>query len=161
MLKTLYFLRHGLAEVREEWSEDDALRPLTSKGKKNLVRSVKTISDLDLGIDLILTSPLVRAFQTAEIVADELGIEKRLVKDDRLEPGFNLELLSEMLKEHTDADEVLLVGHEPDFSQTVSALISGGIVVFKKGGLARVDITSIDPLQGELAWLLPPKLLIR
>ncbi len=156
----LYFLRHGLALDREEWKDDDLLRPLTSRGMKNMLRQAETFRALDLGLDIIISSPLVRAYQTADIVAKRLGMQNELVQDDRLGPGFGYPELVEMLKDHAEADQVMLVGHEPGFSQAIGALIGGGGVVCKKGGLARVDITASDPLQGVLVWLVPPKLLI-
>jgi phosphohistidine phosphatase len=159
MFKTLYFLRHGLAFAREEWTDDDALRPLTGKGKKQMKRSAEKIDDLQLELDLILTSPLVRAFQTAEIVARQLSLEEHLVQEERLAPGFNYQALASIASDHSEAEEVLLVGHEPDLSSTLRDLVGGGKLVCKKGGLARVDITNHDPLEGELVWLLPPKLL--
>jgi len=157
----LYFLRHGVAGSREEWKGDDALRPLTKKGMKNMVSQAKTIDEMDLKLDLIITSPLARAFQTADIVADELDMGEKLVQDERLGPGFGSEDLVEVLQSHPEANNILLVGHEPDFSQTISALIGGSRLVVKKGGLARVDVINADPLQGELVWLLPPRAMIR
>jgi len=155
----LYFLRHGVAGNREEWQDDDALRPLTKKGMKNMVRQAESLADLDLDLSIILTSPLARAFQTADIVAHELKLGEKLVQDERLAPGFGIEELAQVLKDHTDAENIMLVGHEPDFSQTIADLV-GGRVQLKKGGLARVDVTSADPLQGELVWLLPPRMMI-
>jgi len=157
----LYFLRHGVAGSREEWKGDDALRPLTKKGMKSMVSQAKTIDEMDLKLDLIVTSPLARAFQTADIVADELDMGDKLVQDERLGPGFGSDDLVEVLQSYPEASNILLVGHEPDFSQTISALIGGSRLVVKKGGLARVDVISADPLQGELVWLLPPRAMIR
>jgi len=157
----LYFLRHGVAGNREEWKGDDALRPLTKKGMKNMVSQAKTIDEMDLKLDLIITSPLARAFQTADIVADELNMGEKLVQDERLGPGFGSDDLVEVLQSHPEASNILLVGHEPDFSLTISALIGGSRLVVKKGGLARVDVINADPLQGELVWLLPPRAMIR
>jgi phosphohistidine phosphatase len=155
----LYFLRHGLAGDRETWVGDDALRPLTKKGENSLAAIADTLFELGLGIDLILTSPYVRAYQTAMIVAKRLQKMDVLVQDNRLAPGFGLTELTETLKDYKDAKAILLVGHEPDFSETVSVLIGGGRLVFKKAGLARVDLSSQTPPKGELIWLLPPKVL--
>ena len=155
----LYFFRHGLAEDRETWTGDDALRPLTKKGENALVQAAETMLGLGLRLDVILTSPYQRAYQTALILAKGLNKLDVLIQDDRLAPGFSLSGLTDMLNDHKHAQNILLVGHEPDFSQTVSDLIGGGRLVFKKGGLARVDITQLSPLKGELIWLVPPKLL--
>jgi phosphohistidine phosphatase len=155
----LYFLRHGLAGVRKEWQGDDAKRPLTKKGIKNMWMQARTIGRLGLQLDVILTSPLTRAFQTADIVARELNMVEQLEQGERLAPGFDRNHLEQVLAEHPDAKNIMLVGHEPDFSLTISALTGGGKVMLKKGGLARVDVTATDPLQGNLVWLLPPKIM--
>ena len=112
---------------------------------------------MDLPPDVIITSPLTRAFQTADIVARELKIVGQLEQDERLAPGFGRDALEQVLADHSQAKNIMLVGHEPDFSLTSSALTGGSNVILKKGGLARVDITATDPLQGRLVWLLPPK----
>jgi phosphohistidine phosphatase len=153
----VYFLRHGLAGVREEWQGDDAKRPLTKKGIKNLVTQAKTLARLDLQLDVIITSPLTRAFQTADIIAGALKMVAQLKQDERLQPGFGRDDLEQVLADHPQAKNIMLVGHEPDFSLTISALIGGGKVILKKGSLTRVDITATAPLQGNLVWLLPPK----
>ena len=154
----LYFLRHGQAD-RSQWSGNDFDRPLTKQGKQMMAQTADTIAALDLGLDLILTSPLVRAQQTAEIVAKNLRLEDRLAVESRLGPGFDAETLAEVLLEHPDANNVMLVGHEPDFSQTIADLTGGGRVVVKKGSLARIDITATAVLGGDLVWLIPPRLL--
>jgi len=156
----LYFLRHGLAGSREEWKGDDSRRPLTKKGIKNMVTQAKTIARLDLQLDVILTSPLTRAFQTADIVAGELKMGKQLEQDERLSPGFAREDLEQVLADHEQAKVILLVGHEPDLSLTIGSLTGSSHVNLKKGSLARVDITATDPLQGDLVWLLPPKIML-
>lgn len=153
----LFFLRHGLAGDRAEWQGDDAKRPLTDEGKEKMKRTAITLATLDLGLDVIITSPLARAKQTAEIVARKLNCP--LVEDKRLEPGFNDEQLQQILLDHPDANAVMLVGHEPDFSETISALIGGGRMVCKKGGLALVELPSAHSKRGELIWLVPPKIM--
>lgn len=154
----LYFLRHGIAEDREKWQGDDTNRPLTEKGRKRLERTAKNIAPLDLELNHIITSPLVRARQTAEIMAKTLKLKDALLEDTRLAPGFNLDTLKLLLAEHSQCKAILLVGHEPDFSQTINAL-THGIVVMKKGALARVDLIDLTTLEGQLAWLIPPKVL--
>ena len=156
----LYFLRHALAGTRSEWHEDDSLRPLTTKGRKKMVQEAKVLVDLVPNLDRIITSPLTRSLQTAEIAAEALGMGEALSSDDRLRPGFDLEKLGGILQENAEAEALMLVGHEPDFSETVAALVGGGRLVFKKGGLARVDLTRLDPPEGELVWLIPPKALL-
>jgi phosphohistidine phosphatase len=81
----------------------------------------------------------------------------QLEQDKRLAPGFGRDNLEQVLADHPEAKNIMLVGHEPDFSLTISALTGGDKVILKKGGLARVDLTATAPLQGDLVWLLPPK----
>jgi phosphohistidine phosphatase len=127
---------------------------------KNMVNQAETLADMNLKLDVIITSPLTRAYQTADIVAERLKMSDRLIQDERLAPGFGVDDLASVLQDHVGAENLMLVGHEPDFSLTVSALIGGSRLLFKKGGLARVDLGSLNPPQGELVWLLPPAVLI-
>ncbi len=155
----LYFLRHGDALGKDEWKGDDNARALSEEGVARMHREATTLAGLSLGISLILSSPLARALKTAEIVAEAFRMEDSLLADKRLSPGFDLPALRDILSEHAEVGALLLVGHEPDFSQTIAACIGGGRVECKKGGLARLEIT--DPLRprGSLLWLLPPRML--
>ena len=83
----------------------------------------------------------------------------RLIEDDRLAPGFDVPRLEQLLAAHGPVENVMVVGHEPDFSETVAELIGGGDVVMKKGGLARVDAAAPAAGGGRLVWLLTPSLL--
>ena len=146
----VYFLRHGIAADREEWQGSDEERPLTKEGRKCMKREAKGIEKLDLRIDALITSPLTRAKETAEYIADHLDL--KMIEDARLRPGFDANALTQVLGDHTEAKAVMLVGHEPDFSATISQLIGGGRIDLKKGGLACVE-------DGQLLVLLPPKML--
>jgi phosphohistidine phosphatase len=155
----LYFLRHGDALGKEEWKGDDNARALSDEGAARMRKEAKTLAGLSLGISLILSSPLARAMKTAEIVAAALDLQDSLFADKRLSPGFDPPALREILADHAEVGALMLVGHEPDFSEVIAACIGGGRVECKKGGVARVDIT--DPLRprGSLLWLLPPRVL--
>ncbi len=154
----LYFVRHGQAESRDTWPQaQDHLRPLSEDGVRRMHTTARTFRKLGLQPAAILTSPLIRARQTADIVAEALGCE--IVEEESLEPGFGLTALKALLQRHADAEALMLVGHEPDFSSTVEGLISGGRLVVKKGSLIRVDLFSLNPPRGELIWLIPPKVL--
>jgi phosphohistidine phosphatase len=155
----LYFLRHGVAVEADEWSGPDFDRPLTGDGVKLMTREAKTIAALNLELDVILTSPLVRAKQTAAIVAEKLDIADRLIEDERLGAGFGPNRLVDILAEYAGANAILLVGHEPGMSRTIAHLAGGVAVDVKKGSLARVDLADPATLQGELVWLIPPKVL--
>jgi phosphohistidine phosphatase len=153
MTRRVYFLRHGKALARAGWDADDDLRPLTADGEQAIRGAARAMKRLDLGVDVIVTSPLARARRTAEIVAEELGIDDRLVDDARLAHGFDLRRLAKIVARHGGDAGLLVVGHEPEFSVTISAAIGGGRVEMKKGALARVDFAGPELGNGVLAWL--------
>jgi phosphohistidine phosphatase len=153
----LYFLRHGLADDAATWHGSDRERPLTPEGIELMQREAAAIDHLKLEIDLIITSPLTRAVQTAEIVARQLKL--RVVQDERVASGLNINTLAQLLSTQAQATNIMLVGHEPTFSQMISQLIGGGEIILKKGGLVRIDVPDPKTLKGELVWLIPAKVL--
>ena len=158
--RNLYFLRHGQAGDAETWQGDDFDRPLTDEGRERMKLEAEAIKLLDLGLDRIVTSPLVRARQTAAIVADALQMRDALIEDQRLGPGFGLDQLANVLRDRARTSALMLVGHEPSFSATVSRLIGGAAIDFKKGALARVYLSDTSELEGELMWLVPPRVIL-
>lgn len=150
----LYFLRHGEANW-DTWAKPDDERPLTKKGRKEVQAIAKALRKLEFHPNVILTSPLPRAWETANLVASELTIEYETTA--LLAPGFDLNSLRQLLNEHMDRD-ILFVGHEPDFSRVIAALTEGSVRM-AKAGLARVDIQDGATPAGELVWLAPPKIL--
>jgi phosphohistidine phosphatase len=155
----VYFLRHADAGVPAEWKGSDFERPLSQDGRDRMEREAEAISRLRLEPGAILTSPLVRARQTAEILAKKLRMEKGLVVEKRLSPGFAIRDLRGILAEHLESKGIVLVGHEPDFSKVIAACTGGGRIECKKGSLARVDMDDPSSAAGILAWLLPPRVL--
>ncbi len=151
----IYFLRHGQADW-PDWTGPDDERPLTKKGKKEVRRVADFLANLKVEAEVILSSPLPRASQTAEIVADELDL--RVTEDPLLGPGFDIDKLGQLL-EHYRGQDVMLVGHEPGFSDTIRVL-TGGNVKMSKSGLALVDLDDPNELRGQLVWLIPPKIII-
>lgn len=156
----LFFLRHGLAN-HPYWNRPDFERPLTDQGKEKMVRTANTITKLNLELELVLSSPLIRARQTAEILVENLDHPVSLELDERLSPGFDIDSLNEILKGYRELQSLMLVGHEPDFSEVIADVIGGGQIVVKKGSLARVDLYRTHPPQGELVWMIPPKVFAR
>lgn len=148
----LYFLRHGEADW-PNWKKPDDERPLTDFGKKEMRDVAKVLDRLKVRPDLIVTSPLPRASQTAEIAADYL--KGKLREDELLAKGFGIDELEIVLKRHR-AKRLMLVGHEPDFTEVISAL-TGASLRLSKAGVALIEV---DPakMEGELLWLFPPKL---
>lgn len=157
----LYFLRHGIAVPRTGWTGDDGLRPLTSEGVWVMHREAIALVGLGLAPGAMVTSPLLRARRTAEIVAEALGLADRLIDDARLAHGCNACAVAEVLASLGSVDEVMLIGHEPEFGATISEIIGGAAVTLEKGGLARVDISAAERRTGALVWLLTPALLQR
>lgn len=154
----LYFLRHGKAMSRDDWRDDDGLRPLTEQGERE-VRAIGTrLVAMGLRPGLVVSSPLARARRTAELVAEAFGMPGEVVLDERLAPGFDRAALTGVIADRDPAGSLMVVGHEPDFSGTIGEL-TGGRVVCKKAGLARVDVDGPDLGGGRLVWLLPPGLL--
>jgi phosphohistidine phosphatase len=155
----VYFLRHGIAADRESWQGNDFDRPLTDEGRKRLDREAKRLAQFDLGLQAIVSSPLLRAKATAEIVAERLGMSGNLATDERLGPDFDVKRFTQIVREHADANAILLVGHEPNMSETIGDIVGGAKIDLKKGGFACVDISS-GATAGELLWLIPPKVLL-
>lgn len=155
-----YFLRHGIAVEPEAWSGNDFERPLTRDGHTRMEREAKAIAELSLDLDAIVTSPLLRAKQTAEIVAARLDTRGALIEDPRLAGSFNLERLGSILVAHADAKAIMLVGHEPSMSATIGRAIGSASIELKKAALAGIEF--IDPVStsGTLFCLIPPKVLV-
>ncbi|HEY5957279.1 MAG TPA: phosphohistidine phosphatase SixA [Polyangiaceae bacterium] len=155
----LYLLRHGIAANRLTWLGDDAERPLTGIGRRRTKQVAMAVKHWKLSFDRVLTSPALRARQTAAIFTEQLGIRKKLEIDTRLAHGFNIDALRKIASGSGAGDSLLFVGHEPEFSQVAAALIGGGRIVVKKSGFVRIDLTAFPALRGELVWLVAPKLL--
>ena len=150
----LHLLRHADAGDPEAWSGPDSIRPLSAKGRRQSRRLGDHLAAIGFSPDAILTSPMVRAEQTADIVGERLGVA--VAVDDRLAGGFDLGALDELLSEAGDPERVVLVGHDPDFSESLSTLC-GPQLDMKKGTLARIEIERpLRPGGGTLRWLLPP-----
>src|SRR6185295_3715363 len=114
----LYFLRHGEADW-PNWDKPDDERPLTERGKKEMRKVAKFFRALDVPLDDILSSPLPRARQTADIVAERFKLHVR--ERDALAAGFSLSGLKELVQEYP-VDNLMIVGHEPNFTEVISEL---------------------------------------
>jgi phosphohistidine phosphatase len=151
-----------VAVKRDEFDyAGDAARPLTPKGKKQLRHVAAAMTAMELNFDLILSSPLVRARQTAEIIAAELKLQKRLVFADELKPGGDAKKLVQKIAGLKKVPgNMLLVGHEPDFSELISLFVTGHAgagFALKKGGLAKLEVEKLRASKcAILAWLLTP-----
>jgi len=158
----LYFLRHGLAgQHGDPKYKDDSLRPLTKEGKHKLIAAAQGMKRLRLKFDLVLTSPYLRAKQTAEIIAEAYKIKSQKIEltDNLLPPASAKQLLAEIRHRFPKAQKILLAGHEPHMTELMSELLKSNRhlnIDFKKGGLGLLSIEK-DPTDGTLQWLLTPE----
>jgi phosphohistidine phosphatase len=152
----VHFMRHGTAVEPSDWKGSEPERPLTDEGATGIKLAGRRLSVLGISFEAILTSPYARAAATARIIADALSGAPAPERDDRLSPGFGYVECLSIIQERRACASLLLLGHEPDFSETISVLTGGSSLEMKKGALARLDI---DPgsAQGRLIFLIPPR----
>jgi phosphohistidine phosphatase len=163
----LFLLRHGIAVERgaSEFPQD-ADRPLTAEGRRKTRKAARVFSSLDLEFDLILSSPFVRARETAELVAKEMGLRKELKLIEELKPETDPhQLVSAIGRIHPAPSSLLLVGHEPDLGRLVSLFVWGAVgdsVQLKKGGLVMLRTGRLRAGKcATLEWVLTPKHLLK
>jgi len=159
----LYIVRHGIAVDREDPKcPPDPERFLTAEGLEKTRQVAKGMAEIGVAPDLLLSSPYVRAFQTAEIFAGELGYSKNKIrKTDLLLPGAEpLQLFRELAKDK-DLSVVFLFGHAPHLDEVIATSIGSRhhISSLKKGGVALIELKRLVPPSGEVVWLATPKLL--
>jgi phosphohistidine phosphatase len=158
----LYFLRHGLAgQYGDPKYKDDSLRPLTHEGREKLKRGVLGMQALGLTFDAVLSSPYLRAKQTAEIVARGYKMKTNRIHltDNLLAPAPIKQLLQEVQNIFPKSEKVLFVGHEPHLTDMISELLKSRqplSIDFKKGGLCCLN-TDGPSKSACLSWLLSPK----
>ncbi len=156
----LYLLRHAHAGDPGAWQGPDDERPLSAKGEGQTERLATFLVAFGFRPDAIISSPKVRAMQTAERVADRLGVA--VSQDPRLGDSLDPATVEAILRDAGDPARPMLVGHDPDFSSLVEALTGGADIPVRKGALARIDIRRpIRSGGGDLRWLVPPDLLER
>jgi phosphohistidine phosphatase len=158
---TLYLVRHAIAAPRgKEWP-DDAKRPLTQKGISRMRKAVDGLRALGVKIDLVLTSPLVRARQTAEILVHGLKPAPALTVIEPLAPGVTPPHLAHALEHFRKTRSIALVGHEPGLGE-FAAWLTGARTpfAFKKGSVCRIDVSALPPApNGQLVWMATPRML--
>jgi phosphohistidine phosphatase len=161
----LYLVRHGLAGERGPAYPDDRLRPLTEDGITRFRQAVRGLAALGVGIDLALTSPLVRARQTAELLVAGLPGRPRLDTLDALAPGGRVPVIMEAIAQRSRQKQsrIALVGHEPDLGELAARLLgSRGGMQFKKGAVCCIELQGrLAGGPGTLIWHLPPRVLRR
>lgn len=161
----LYIVRHAIAVERgAPGSEDDSQRPLTDAGRKKMKKIVKGIHQLQIKLDVILSSPYVRARDTAMILANAFDLKDKVAFSDNLIPPGNFESLIHEIHEKYDVNNLALVGHEPMLSSLVSWLATGNTdmkITLKKGGVAYLAADNLyQDGRATLQWLLAPSLMV-
>jgi phosphohistidine phosphatase len=151
----LHLLRHADAGDPEAWNGPDAGRPLSEKGRKQSDRLGEFLAGIGFKADAVITSPKLRAAQTAELVAGHVGTA--VVEDARLAGSLDLGTVDAALATAGDPERAVLVGHDPDFSDLLAELCGATSLPMRKGALARIQVDR--PLRagaGTLRWLIPP-----
>jgi phosphohistidine phosphatase len=157
----LYLIRHGLAAARGEAWPDDTKRPLTHKGIARLRQEAAALGALRVSFDQVLTSPLVRARQTAEILTEGLAEKTAIALSDALAPGGTVNQVLDDLGRHARRTRIAIVGHEPGMGQLAARLLGAGAPIeFKKGAVCRIDVQTLPPARpGHLRWFATPRML--
>ncbi len=157
----LYLISHGVAEERGDAWPDDSKRPLTQDGIERMRRAARGLRRLGTTVDVVLTSPFVRARHTAEIVAAGFTERPPLVAVDSLAPDGSFQSLLTDLEKQAKRARIALVGHEPDLGEIAARL--GGMrqpLEFKKGAMCRIDVKTIPPAgAGSLRWFMTARIL--
>jgi phosphohistidine phosphatase len=157
----LYLIRHGVAEERGEAWPDDAKRPLTDEGISRLRKSARGLARLGVSFDMVLTSPLVRAHQTADILAAAFSPRPPVVAAESLAPEGTYQAILADLAKQSRRSRIALVGHDPGIGELAARLAGSRYPIgFKKGAICRIDVDNLPPGDpGSLRWFLTPRVL--
>lgn len=157
----IYVIRHGIAAQRGEAYPDDSKRPLTAKGIARLKREAKALDDLGIAFDQIITSPLVRAKQTADVFSETMKSKPPVATTDALAPAGTPAAVIQELGRHAKKGRIALVGHEPNLGELAGRLIGArSAIEFKKGAICRIDFEVLPPKgHGLLRWFVTPLML--
>jgi len=157
----LYLIRHGVAAERGDDFPDDSKRPLTNAGISRLRKEAKALDALDVAFDHIISSPLVRTKQTADVFAELLKSKPSVSQSDALAPAGTSTAVIQELAKHMRKGRIALVGHEPNLGELAGRLIGARMPLeFKKGGICRIDFEVFPPKGiGQLRWFVTPRML--
>jgi phosphohistidine phosphatase len=157
----LYIVRHDIAEERGDAWPDDTKRPLTEEGTQRMRRAGRALARIGVCVDVVLTSPLVRTRQTAELFGAAFSPHPAVVNLDALAPDGSSSAVIAELDKYSKKKRIALVGHEPGVGDLASRL--AGLrhpMEFKKGAICRIDVEALPPKgPGVLRWFLSPKIL--
>jgi phosphohistidine phosphatase len=157
----LYLVRHGIAEEPSEGTPDDS-RPLTAKGRRRFRRASRAFARKGEPLTHLFTSPLVRAVQTAEILARSLSRDEVSILEELRSGAPAAKVVAALSARAKDGDAIALVGHDPQMSHLVATLSQlgpedAGRVQFRKGAIVRIDVDGLPPKQSEPRWHLKPR----
>ena len=157
----LYLIRHGVAAERDDDYPDDSKRPLTNAGISRLRKEAKALDAMDVGFDHIITSPLVRTRQTADVFVETLKSKPSISQSDALAPAGTPAAVIQELAKHAKKGRIALVGHEPNIGELAARLIGARAPLeFKKGAICRIDFEVLPPKGiGQLRWFVTPRML--
>ena len=142
----LYLIRHGVAAERGDEYPDDSKRPLTANGMSRLRKEARALDALGVAFDLIVTSPLLRTRQTADVIAEALKSKPSVVSSDALAPAGTPGAVMQELAKLAKKNSVALVGHEPNLGELAARLIGARRPLeFRKGAICRIDFESRPP----------------
>jgi len=153
----LYLMRHANAGLSRGNSVLDAKRSLIKEGKEQCILMARVLGALRVQVDVIVSSPLKRSMQTAQLVGTELGYDSKVELSRALEPGADFADFQDMLAKYAGYEGVLAVGHNPNVFQFLGRLITGNggaAIRMRKGSVARIDLDRHPPL---LQWLIDPR----
>jgi phosphohistidine phosphatase len=154
----LYLMRHANAGVPRGNPALDSKRSLIKEGKDQCVLMARILSALKVQVDVVVSSPLKRALQTAQFVGTELGYEAKVEISPALGPDADYADFQQMLAKYSEYEGVLAVGHNPNLFQFLGRLVTGNggaAIRMRKGSVARVDLDRHPPL---LQWLIDPRM---
>jgi phosphohistidine phosphatase len=156
----VYFVRHASAGQHKANSAKDEKRPLDRDGVQQAHQIGRLLAALNVDVDVVISSPLKRAMQTASLIANEVSYELKIERDAALRPEATFDVFRHLLAKYEQKEAIMVVGHNPSITAFLSLVVSRGdqdeLVDFKKGAVARVEMTGRK--SGVLHWCVTPKL---
>jgi phosphohistidine phosphatase len=155
----VYLFRHASAGQHVASPGKDEKRPLDDKGKKQAQEMGRALTALGVELDVIISSPLTRALQTAELAAIEFKHKDKIVSDDAMRPDASYDQFQDLLSRYRKNEAIMVVGHDPSITGFVTRLLTGSgardCIEFKKGAVVKLEV---DGGSGKLQWMVTPKL---
>jgi phosphohistidine phosphatase len=155
----VYFLRHASAGQHKILPKEDEKRPIDKVGEQQCRDVGRALAALGVKVDIIISSPLTRAMQTAKLVANELVYKNKIITNEAMRPEASYDQFHDLLEHYNESDAIMVVGHNPSITEFLLRLVTGSdhseCIDFKKGGVAKVEVQEGS---GVLDWLFTPKM---